>query len=160
MNKENPAPHVLILGIGNYLMGDEGVGVHLIHELEKETLPDGVDLLDGGTAGFQLMEYLEQYPVVIMVDATLDNYPVGTIRLIKPKFSRDFPKAMSTHEIGLKDLIESLSLMGKLPKIFLFVVSVADIANLHVGLSSGVNGVMNELKKKVINLAEEQLVEY
>ena len=41
MNKENPAPHVLILGIGNYLMGDEGVGVHLIHELEKETLPAG-----------------------------------------------------------------------------------------------------------------------
>ena len=159
MNKENPAPHVLILGIGNYLMGDEGVGVHLIHQLQKETLSDGVDLLDGGTAGFQLMEYLEQYPVVIMVDATLDNYPVGTIRLIEPKFSRDFPKAMSTHEIGLKDLIESLSLMGKLPKIFLFVVSVADIANLHIGLSSGVNGVMEELKKKVINLAEELLVE-
>ena len=159
MNKENPAPHVLILGIGNYLMGDEGVGVHLIHQLQKETLSDGVDLLDGGTAGFQLMEYLEQYPVVIMVDATLDNYPVGTIRLIEPKFSRDFPKALSTHEIGLKDLIESLSLMGKLPKIFLFVVSVADIANLHIGLSSGVNGVMDELKKKVINLAEELLVE-
>ena len=159
MNKENPAPHVLILGIGNYLMGDEGVGVHLIHQLQKETLSDGVDLLDGGTAGFQLMEYLEQYPVVIMVDATLDNYPVGTIRLIEPKFSRDFPKAMSTHEIGLKDLVESLSLMGKLPKIFLFVVSVADIANLHIGLSSGVNGVMEELKKKVINLAEELLVE-
>ena len=159
MNKENPAPHVLILGIGNYLMGDEGVGVHLIHELEKETLPVGVHLLDGGTAGFQLMEYLEQYPVVIMVDATLDNNPVGTIRLIEPRFSQDFPKAMSTHEIGLKDLIESLCLMGKLPKIFLFVVSVADIANLHVGLSDGVRRVMEELKKKVINLAEDLLVE-
>lgn len=159
MNKENPAPHVLILGIGNYLMGDEGVGVHLIHELEKEILPDEVHLLDGGTAGFQLMEYLEQYPVVIMVDATLDNNPVGTIRLIEPKFSRDFPKAMSTHEIGLKDLIESLSLMGKLPKIYLFIISVADIANLHIGLSSRVKEVMDELKNKVITLAEELLVE-
>jgi hydrogenase maturation protease len=158
MNTIDSTPTVLILGIGNYLMGDEGIGVHLIHELEKETLPEGVQLLDGGTAGFQLMEYLEQYPVVIMVDATLDHYPVGTIRLIEPKFSQDFPKAMSTHEIGLKDLIESLSLMGKLPKIFLFVVSVADIANLHIGLSSGVKGVMDELKKNVINLAEELLV--
>lgn len=159
MNTINPAPTVLVVGIGNYLMADEGVGVHLIHELEKETLPVGVQLLDGGTAGFQLMEYLEQHPLVIMIDATLDNYPVGTIRLIEPEFSRDFPKAMSTHEIGLKDLIESLSLMGKLPKIFLFVVSVADVANLHIGLSSGVKGVMDELKKKVINLAEEILVE-
>ena len=158
MNDVNATP-VLILGIGNYLMGDEGVGVHLIQELEKEKLPEGVQLLDGGTAGFQLMEYLEQYPVVIMVDATLDKNPVGTIRLIEPRFSQDFPKAMSTHEIGLKDLVESLSLMGKLPKIYLFVVSVADIANLHIGLSSGLQRVMDELKKKVVDLAEELLVE-
>ena len=158
MNTVNSSTPVLILGIGNYLMGDEGVGIHLIRELEKEDLPEGVQLLDGGTAGFQLMEYLEQYPIVIMVDATLDKNPVGTIRLIEPRFSQDFPKAMSTHEIGLKDLIESLCLMGKLPKIYLFVVSVADIANLHVGLSSGVIGTMGELKRQVINLAEELLV--
>ena len=159
MNTVNPTSPVLILGIGNYLMGDEGVGVHLIRELETEKLPEGVQLLDGGTAGFQLMAYLEQYPMVIMVDATLDKNPAGTIRLIEPRFSQDFPKAMSTHEIGLKDLVESLSLMGKLPKIYLFVVSVADIANLHIGLSSGIQGVMDELKKKVVNLAEELLVE-
>ena len=66
---------------------------------------------------------------------------------------------MSTHEIGLKDLIESLSLMDKLPKVFLFVVSVADIANLHIGLSDRVKEVLDELKKKVINLAEDLLVE-
>ena len=82
MNASLPSP-VLILGIGNYLMGDEGVGVHLVRELEKETLPEGVDLLDGGTAGFQLMEYVEKYPVVIMVDATLDQFPAGSI----PRFS-------------------------------------------------------------------------
>jgi hypothetical protein len=58
----------------------------------------------------------------------------------------------------LKDLVESLSLLGKLPKIYLFVVSVKDIANLHVGLSLEVSKAMNELKTKVINLAEELLV--
>ncbi len=149
---------LLILGIGNYLMGDEGLGVHLIKALEKEKLPEGIDLLDGGTAGFQLMEYLEKYPVVIMVDATLDHYPVGTIRLIEPKFSQDFPKAMSTHEIGLKDLVESLSLMGKLPKIYLFVMTVKDIANLNVGLSPEVERAMNELKKLVLEKAESLLL--
>lgn len=159
MNTPHASSSILILGIGNYLMGDEGLGVHLIHALEKDNLPEGVDLLDGGTAGFQLMEYLERYPVVIMVDATLDKNPVGTIRLIEPKFSQDFPKAMSTHEIGLKDLVESLSLMGKLPKIYLFVVSVADIASLHVGLSFEVNQAMAELKRKVLNLVDELLVE-
>lgn len=158
MNTLKPASSILILGIGNYLMGDEGLGVHFIQQLEKENLPEGIDLLDGGTAGFQLMEYLEKYPIVIMVDATLDQHPVGTIRLIEPKFSQDFPKAMSTHEIGLKDLVESLSLMGKLPKIYLFVVTVADIAHLHVGLSPAVTQAMNDLKKRVLVLAEEILV--
>jgi len=150
---------VLLAGIGNYLMGDEGVGVHLIRELENENLTGRVDLLDGGTAGFQLMEYLERYPLVIMVDATMDEHPVGTIRLIEPQFARDFPKAMSTHEIGLKDLIESLSLLGKLPKIYLFVVSVANISNLHIGLSVDVKKSMDELKKKVLSLVDELLIE-
>lgn len=158
MNTFKPSSSILILGIGNYLMGDEGLGVHFIQQLEKESLPEGIDLLDGGTAGFQLMEYLEKYPIVIMVDATLDQHPVGTIRLIEPKFSQDFPKAMSTHEIGLKDLVESLSLMGKLPKIYLFVVTVADIAHLHVGLSPAVTQAKNDLKKRVLALAEEILV--
>jgi hydrogenase maturation protease len=158
MNTLKPSSSILILGIGNYLMGDEGLGVHFIQQLETENIPEGIDLLDGGTAGFQLMEYLEKYPIVIMVDATLDQNPVGTIRLIEPKFSQDFPKAMSTHEIGLKDLVESLSLMGKLPKIYLFVVTVADIAHLHVGLSPAVTLAMDNLKKRVLALAEEILV--
>jgi hydrogenase maturation protease len=158
MNTLKPSSSILILGIGNYLMGDEGLGVHFIQQLKKESLPEGIDLLDGGTAGFQLMEYLEKYPIVIMVDATLDQHPVGIIRLIEPKFSQDFPKAMSTHEIGLKDLVESLSLMGKLPKIYLFVVTVADIAHLHVGLSPAVTLAMDDLKRRVLALAEEILV--
>lgn len=156
MNAENK---ILILGIGNYLMGDEGVGVHLVNRVEAEELPGGVDLLDGGTAGFQLMEYLEKYPTVIMVDATLDTNPPGTIRLIEPRFSKDFPKAMSTHEIGLKDLVESLHLTGKLPRIYLYVVSVADIAHLHVGLSPAVEKALTELKSRILrHVTELQLV--
>lgn len=141
---------ILVLGIGNYLMGDEGLGVHFVQQLQKEGLPSDVDFLDGGTSGFLLMEYLESYPVVIMVDATLDSYPPGTIRMIEPKFAKDFPKAMSTHEIGLKDLVESLSMLDRMPKIFLFVVSVKDIANLHIGLSEEVESVYPTLKDRII----------
>jgi len=148
--------NILILGVGNYLMGDEGVGVHLARALEqeKEALPAGVDILDGGTAGLQLMEYLERYPIVIMIDATLDTHPPGTIRLIEPRFAADFPKAMSSHEIGLKDLVESLSMLDRLPKIYLFVVSVADIAHLHVGLSASVHSAMDTLTQRVVALAK------
>ena len=75
---------ILILGIGNYLMGDEGLGVHAAVRLQKENLPDRVDVVDGGTGGFHLLEYFETYDNIILVDATLDDNPNGTIRLIQP----------------------------------------------------------------------------
>lgn len=146
---------LLILGIGNALMGDEGVGVHFIQTLNEERWPDGVKVLDGGTAGFGLMEDLESYKNVIMVDATLDGRPAGTIRLIEPRFASDFPSAMSTHEIGLKDLVEGLVLLDRLPKIYLFVVSIEKVQPLSLDLSEPVRAALLPLHEKVEALAEE-----
>ena len=50
---------ILVLGIGNYLMGDEGVGVHIVQKMEKMDLPDYVEVLDGGTGGFFLMNVFD-----------------------------------------------------------------------------------------------------
>lgn len=149
----------LILGVGNYLMGDEGLGVHVARQL-KEEIPSGLaDVLDGGTAGFQLMEYIESYPRVILIDATLDGKPAGTIQLIRPKFASDFPKAMSTHEIGLKDLVESLTLLDRLPDVFLFVVSIHTIQPLSVELSPEVIATLPELKHQLLDLCKHPVGE-
>ena len=150
---------VLIMGIGNYLMGDEGVGVHVAQRLAKETLPEGVDVLDGGTGGFFLMEYFENYPVVILIDATLDDRPTGTIRLIEPRFAADFPRAMSTHDIGLRDLVEGLAILGKIPKIYLFAVSIEMIQSQQIKLSPELERVMPELLEQVKNMALRQNLE-
>ncbi|WP_373552159.1 hydrogenase maturation protease [Haliscomenobacter sp.] len=150
---------VLIMGIGNYLMGDEGVGVHVAQRLSNETLPEGVDVLDGGTGGFFLMEYFENYPVVILVDATLDDRPTGTIRVIEPRFAADFPRAMSTHDIGLRDLVEGLAILGKLPKIYLFAVSIEMIQSQQIELSPTLEQVMPELLAQVKNMAVRQQLE-
>ncbi len=146
----------LILGVGNYILGDEGLGVHLAQALSEEIAPGQADVLDGGTAGFQLMPYLESYPRVILVDATLDEQPIGTIRLIRPKFAQDFPRAMSTHEIGLRDLVEALSLVGRLPDVYLFVVSIRAIDNLSTELSPEVAAVLPELKARILALCQEK----
>jgi len=146
---------VLILGIGNYLMGDEGLGVHVVNQLKDELEPGLADLVDGGTAGFQLMEYLESYPHVIMIDATLDGKPAGTIQLIKPRFSKDFPSAMSTHEIGLKDLVEGLLLLGKLPNIHLFIMSIEKVQPLTTLLSPEIENSLEDLKLKIAELAKQ-----
>lgn len=149
MNKK-----VLILGVGNYLMGDEGMGVHLARQLSNELDDERIDVVDGGTGGFALMELFETYPTVILADATLDQKAAGTIRLIQPKFSADFPRAMSTHEIGLKDVVESLILLDKLPKIYLFVMSIEKVQPLSIELSEEISNALPDLKMKMVQLAQ------
>ena len=59
---------ILILGVGNLVLKDEGIGIHVINRLEKEELPLGVDLLDGGTGGIFLIGTLQQYKHLILID--------------------------------------------------------------------------------------------
>lgn len=135
----------LILGVGNLLLKDEGVGIHVIQALENETLPSGVHLLDGGTGGFHLMSWLEEYERIIMIDATLDNNPPGTVRQLKPRYASDFPPLMSAHEIGLRDMIEAMQLTGKMPEVNLIVISAADISEVGMELSAEVEAAITEV---------------
>jgi len=137
-------------------MADEGLGVHLAERINKVKLPPDVDVLDGGTGGFHLLEYFEQYERVIIVDATLDGNPAGTIRLIKPQFASDFPQAMSTHDIGLKDLVGALQLLGTMPEIDLYVVSIKSIQEQGVELSREISLVIDNL----IHRIKERIAQY
>lgn len=132
MNTTKPT---LILGIGNYLMGDEGIGVHAIEELSKEQFPENVRLVDGGTGGFHLLSFFHEYDPLIIIDATMDDQPVGTVRVIQPRFASDFPRTLSAHDIGLRDLIETAILTAPLPKIYLIVVSIHEIRSMVTDLS-------------------------
>lgn len=153
----DPQNKILVLGIGNYLMGDEGVGVHLAECLQRQGLP-GVDIVDGGTGGFHLLGYFESYDTVILADATLDNKPVGSIRLSQPRFAKDFPNAMSTHDIGLKDMVSALQLMGKMPEIHLFTVSIESLQQQGITLTPRVAAVLPALAEAIKALATSILV--
>jgi hydrogenase maturation protease len=139
---------ILILGIGNYLMGDEGVGVHVANRLQQENI-QGADILDGGTGGFHLLDYFVTYPTIILIDATLDDHPAGTVRLIQPRFSKDFPKAMSTHDIGLKDMVSAAQLLGKMPTVHLFVISIESLQQQGVELTDEIEKVIPLLIEKI-----------
>ena len=140
---------VLIMGIGNFLMGDEGIGVHAIRRLEDETFPPHVHLLDGGTGGFHLLAYLQEYPTVIMIDATMDGKPAGTVSQIHPRFASEFPRALSAHDIGLRDLIESATLVDSLPKIDLVTVSIGSVQPMQAYLSPEVEASIPEVMETV-----------
>lgn len=150
---ETPEHKTLVLGIGNYLMGDEGVGVYVAQQLARQQpAPSGLDVLDGGTGGFHLMGAMENYPFVVMVDATLDGLPAGTIRRIEPRFSADFPRAMSTHDVGLRDVVEAMCIRESLPKILLYVVSITEARPMHIGLSPAVQEAADTVLAEIQNM--------
>ena len=129
---------VLVLGIGNVLMGDEGVGVHAIDALADEDWPEGVTLLDGGTGGFHLLGTLRDYERVILIDACADGRPAGTLGVLRPRYASDFPRSLTAHDIGLRDLIEAASVLHALPDLTLITVSILDIRPMTMRLSPAV----------------------
>ncbi|MCL1943547.1 MAG: hydrogenase maturation protease [Candidatus Azobacteroides sp.] len=142
----------LVLGVGNLLLKDEGVGIHVIRALEHEELPSGVHLMDGGTGGLHLLGVLQDYHRIIMIDATLDDHLPGTVRLIRPRYASDFPPLMSAHEIGLRDMIEAMILTGRVPEIHLIVISVKNIQEVDMTLSPEVEAAVPEVIRMVKSL--------
>ena len=150
------SPRLLVLGIGNLLMGDEGVGVHAIRALEKEPLPAGVEILDGGTGGFHLLSCLTDYASVIVIDATLDGNPPGTVAITKPRFLSDYPRSLGAHDVGLRDLIESAALLGPLPIVHLITISIADIRCVTTELTPSVQRALPVVVQAVNRILSEE----
>jgi hydrogenase maturation protease len=140
--------NILILGIGNLLMNDEGVGIHVISRLEKEGL-QGADLMDGGTGGFHLLDFIQAYKTIVIIDASLDQFPPGHVRVLQPRYAKDFPKHLSAHEIGLKDLIDSAILLGNMPQLYLVAISVSDFQDMGLELSPEIEGAIPEAIRQV-----------
>ena len=93
---------ILVLGIGNILLRDEGVGVHTVRAMESTPLPDGVELLDGGTAGADLLDSISERDKLIVVDALDADVPPGTILRLAPEdLAADPSNSMSLHEFGI-----------------------------------------------------------
>jgi len=146
---------ILVMGVGNYLMGDEGIGVHIIQEMSKIKLPKYVDILDGGTGGFLLLNCFEAYNTIIFIDATMDGKPAGTISLIRPKFASDFPSALSVHDVGLKDMIEAVYLMEKIPDIHLFTISIEELNPMTVKLNEKVSAAIPKVIENILAHSKE-----
>lgn len=147
---------MLVLGIGNYLMGDEGVGVHAVRALEQDgVLPPDVTLLDGGTGGFHLLGYLQEHDPIVMIDATMDGKPAGSVSVVTPKYPKDYPKTLSAHDFGLKDLIESAAILGATPAVHLVTVSIDEMTPMYVELSPAVQAAVPEVVRVVQRLVAE-----
>lgn len=109
---------VVILGAGNILLSDEGLGVRAIEQLQVTyPLPAGVEIIDGGTCGMEMLEDLEGLDALIIVDAIRAARKPGTaIRLTGEAVPVFFKSKLSPHQIGLCDVLATLELLGRGPK--------------------------------------------
>jgi hydrogenase maturation protease len=142
---------VLILGIGNVLMGDEGVGVRVVENLSQMPLPENVQCLDGGTGSFLLLDPMQRAKRVILVDATVDGNPAGTVSRLTPKFSSDYPRTLTAHDIGLKDLLDAAYLTGDSLPLTLFAVSIDPLQGVGMDLSPAIASRVSEIARKVMD---------
>ncbi len=126
---------ILVLGLGNIIMSDEGVGVHVVRALEKRTLPANVECLDGGTGGFVLLEPLQSAARIILIDAAADGNPIGTVTRTTPRFSRDYPPTLTAHDIGVKDLLDVFYIQGGGPQVTLYAISIDPQQPISMDLS-------------------------
>jgi hydrogenase maturation protease len=109
---------IVVLGIGNILLSDEGVGVRVVEKLEAEYIvPPEVEIIDGGTCGMEMLDQLEDLDGLIVVDCVRHGQPPATPVLLKgdqvPVF---FKTKLSPHQISLSDVLASLELTDTAPK--------------------------------------------
>jgi len=131
-------PRILVLGVGNLLLGYEGVGIHVVRRLQSEPLDGNITVIDGGTGGYSLLEYFQDADLAVVVDAALDGNPPGTITRISPRYARNYPPTLVSHDVGLKDTLAALEILGKKPEVVLFAISIESPGRPTLELSPAV----------------------
>ncbi|WP_027554432.1 HyaD/HybD family hydrogenase maturation endopeptidase [Bradyrhizobium sp. Cp5.3] len=119
MPTSSQADRILVLGIGNILWADEGFGVRAVEEFHRRyAVPDNVTILDGGTQGLYLVNYLEEAERLIVFDAIDYGLEPGQLKVVRdeevPRFTG--AKKMSLHQTGFQEVISAADLLGRCPK--------------------------------------------
>lgn len=128
---------ILIIGMGNVLMQDEGVGVRAVEELESRYhIPDEVVLMDGGTTGTELLAPMRNKTHLIVADAVNTGDKPGTlVRLADEEVPAFFQTKISNHQLGLSDLLALLQMSGDAPQHVTIIGMVPHYLENKLGLS-------------------------
>ncbi len=115
--ERNSSPNIIILGVGNLLLSDEGVGVHVANELMKMDLSPEVSVVEGGTDGFSLLNIITEADRLIIIDAVKGDAPPGSIYRFDIGEVQNSPFGFKTsvHQIGILEVLDLSNLIGKTP---------------------------------------------
>lgn len=127
----------LILGVGNILLGDEGVGVRVVQELEKQpNFAPHFDVIDGGTCGMELLDCIAGRKHLIIIDAVLANKAAGEIVVLhNEQIPTFFARKISPHQLGICDVLSALKLTDELPEHLCLIGIQPESLQPEIGLS-------------------------
>lgn len=145
---------MLIIGVGNLLLQDEGVGVHLAQALEAQALPEGVKVLDAGTGGMSILYAMEKARKVIFLDAAeMGKAPGEFMRFVPRQVHRgEVPPNISFHQLGLPQVLELAEALGVECEVVVFGIQPKDLS-WGIGLSPEVARAVPEIMAAVRNEA-------
>jgi hydrogenase maturation protease len=142
---------ILVLGIGNAILGDDGLGIHAIHELAAHhRFAGNVTLVDGGTQGARLLGLISEHDLLVVIDAVDSGAVPGA--LTEQRLDRTRAKSTekcSAHEVDLVDALEQAKLLGILPETILFGIQPEHAGEFGTELSEPVRAAMPELFARV-----------
>lgn len=149
---------ILVLGVGNILLSDEGIGVRVIEALEQRyVMPEGVEVLDGGTAGMELLEAMANRTHLIIVDAIVSrkSEPGALLLLRDEEVPVLFNNKISPHQLGLSDVLSALRFTGEFPDNITLVGVIPHSLEPNIGLTPIVEASLEPALQAVLMALQE-----
>ncbi|MFA5384400.1 MAG: HyaD/HybD family hydrogenase maturation endopeptidase [Eubacteriales bacterium] len=151
----------VVIGVGNFLQGDEGIGVHAINALSKEVLDPRVELIDGGTAGIDLLFFLEDADFAVIIDCLEAHLEPGTIfrltaeELFLSAKTDNIRNKLSLHETNLPEVLLAAKELNKLPPTIIFGIQPKEITvscSLSAPVQKALPKLIRAVKKEISEL--------
>ena len=140
------------MGVGNVILGDEGIGVRAVEELQRRyRFPEDVEVLDGGTSGIELLRFFDDVDHLIIIDAISAGHPPGSVlRVEGDDVPATFETRITPHQLGLSDLLATARLTDQMPgHLVLFGVEPKSLES-GVGFTPEVEGALDKLLGHVV----------
>lgn len=154
-------PRILVLGVGNPLMRDEGIGPRVVEMLlEGYEYPDNVEVVDAGTMGLTILDLLLDIDYLIVADAIKDTgHPAGTVLLLTPEDLADNQVMHSLHDIRVTDVLQNAALIGRNPSTVVIGVQIESIEPWVLELSQAAEDALPVAAAAVLDQLKELGVE-
>jgi len=151
LNDESGAA-VTVLGVGNPIMGDDGIGLELLSSVKAACPDPRVEYVDGGTGGMELIEVVQDARRLLVLDAVAGQTPGAVVEVVGDHINRLMSTKLSPHQLGMRDVFSATRLLGREPEAVKVVGIVPESVELRVGLSAVTRAALPKASRRAVEI--------